>query len=499
MNRPKLNLRSWMLVALTGLVVAGAVGAQQEPSVVTVCPQLSEGCRYTNVQEAVNAAKPGDIVQIAPGTYETKDRNGAFISVMITKSMTLRGTGAKPENVVLRANKEVPVIRIEKAQNVTIENLTVREGSGGEGGTFFGTFIPPGILGGGLSIKESTAITIRNVISSDNSRYALYAENATDLLIEKSQFRRTERTPGNRGGAGLRFENSIAMLKEVVATDNLKWNGIDVYGSTVEIVGSTLRNNRYQGAYVDDLQERASVLTIHQTIIDGNLQYGLWVSGKTMLRMTESRIINTDPRGGQEVSGFGTGLYMDKQSQVQLDQVILDNNAGEGIVVRGQAQLTLTHSTISNTRYYILSDATHCNRGRLNSIGLCVLEEAQATVEQSTITGNANGLWVFQNGRLILRSSSVTKSVSAGIRVGTGQFRTESAYLEAVDNAIQENAANFGGQTGSRDETLCGIWIYPYTEKPEIKIVGSGNVGGQANGAPDACGAVQKIPPGFWK
>lgn len=495
MNHQRLNLRSWMLVALTGLVVTGAVGAQQEPSVVTVCPQPSEGCRYTNVQEAVNAAKPGDIVQIAPGVYETKDQQGFddTISITITKGLTLRGMGTKPEDVVLKANKQVPVIRIEKAQNVTIENLTVREGNGGDGGTHPNSPFPlPGeLLGGGLHMKENVSVTLRNVIVTDNLRYGLIAINVHDLTIEGSRFLRTDQSPGRRGGSGIYLERSSAIFNKIVVAESYN-PGIEAYSVTLEIHDSQLLTSRaYGGLSAHSLGDTASVVTVERTVIDGNARYGVFISGQAILHMTDSKILNTNPRGEASYAGdnpyAGTGLVVLQQAQSRLERVVFDGNRGEGILVRGTGTLVMTSSTIMNTKDHAPPGSAiprgPCNLGRTNSLGLCVAEQAQAVVEQSVISSNKIGVWVFEDGRLTLKSSTITKSSSFGIGLGSNRYRNENTYLETLENTIQENG--------------CGVNVVDID--PGIKIVGSGNEGGQANGAPDSCGAVEKIPPGFWK
>ncbi|MCI2430356.1 right-handed parallel beta-helix repeat-containing protein [Candidatus Acetothermia bacterium] len=258
MNHQKFNLRSWVLLVLVGLAGAGVVGAQQGPSVVTVCPQLSEGCQFTDIQDAVNATKPSDIVQIAPGIYETKDSTGAFISVMIAKSLILRGTGTNPEEVVLKANREIPVVRIEKTQNVTMENLTVRDGNGGDGGTHPNSPFPlPGeLLGGGLHIKDSVSVTLRNVTVTDNLRYGLVAVNVRNLTVERSQFSRTDQSLGRRGGSGIYLESSGAIFTEIYDPLTNTWQAGTALPKALGNIASVVINNRIYVIGGDGSQEQ---------------------------------------------------------------------------------------------------------------------------------------------------------------------------------------------------------------------------------------------------
>lgn len=66
-----------------------------------------------DVQEAINAAKPGEVVHIPAGRYK-----GNFI---VTKPITLQGE----EGTELIGERDNPTLRIENTANVTVENITL--------------------------------------------------------------------------------------------------------------------------------------------------------------------------------------------------------------------------------------------------------------------------------------------------------------------------------------------------------------------------------------
>ena len=77
-------LGRWMLVGVVLLagLGAGTVASADTAATLTVCPS---GCPYTVIQDAVNAAAPGDTVQVSAGTYTQ--------TVTIITSLTLAGVG----------------------------------------------------------------------------------------------------------------------------------------------------------------------------------------------------------------------------------------------------------------------------------------------------------------------------------------------------------------------------------------------------------------------
>ncbi len=76
-----------LLLLLLAFLGEPAPAASQ--SELRVC---AEGCAYTNVQSALDAANPGDVIQIAADVYTgTVSRAGLRQMAYITQSVTLRG------------------------------------------------------------------------------------------------------------------------------------------------------------------------------------------------------------------------------------------------------------------------------------------------------------------------------------------------------------------------------------------------------------------------
>src|SRR5947209_6428228 len=80
-----------VLAALAAGVLAFGLAGQATANAaakLTVCPS---GCGYTTIQDAINAARDGATITVAPGTYAGFSAPGTNPSL---RNVTLRGAGA---------------------------------------------------------------------------------------------------------------------------------------------------------------------------------------------------------------------------------------------------------------------------------------------------------------------------------------------------------------------------------------------------------------------
>ncbi len=193
-SRP-LKLAALALVLL-GLGLGTSVGLAQRT--ITVCPQ---GCHYSKIQQAINAASEGDTIQVGAGTYQE--------NLTIIKGLTLQGEGK--DKVTIQGTVTILSTRL-----VTMSGFTVKGGQG--------VYIEDSITivfsdnafvestAEGL-LARSSSITLRGNLISKNKSHGL-------LLIMGSRALITTNTITNNGRDGINVAASQADIRDNIVRDN---------------------------------------------------------------------------------------------------------------------------------------------------------------------------------------------------------------------------------------------------------------------------------------
>jgi len=121
-------------IALLGATVALAAVTAGAPAKSHRVLLVGKGGTYKTIQSAVNAAKPGDWILIAPGDYKETVRirkDGLHLRGMDRNKVVVDGTksgrtcSSKAKDQNFRRKDEGNGIEVFKADGVWIENLTV--------------------------------------------------------------------------------------------------------------------------------------------------------------------------------------------------------------------------------------------------------------------------------------------------------------------------------------------------------------------------------------
>jgi hypothetical protein len=366
------------LLVVGGLFLAlGERSAAQGPDgeavyyVAPSCGGVPSPC-YTEVQSAVDAVDdPGDVVQIAQGTYtDVHARGGYTQAVYVSRTLTLRG-GYAPDfgawdpalyPTVLDAQRLGRVFYVGGDASVTIEGLTMTGGdSDAGGGTWGGGLLAIGNSGPSLTVTLRYDQVISNHATVSFGGGGGLAGIFSNVVIEGSTIGHNEAL-GTGGGA--RFEQSNVDLTNTVWRDNDSGaNGGALYAlnlANVAMTNTVLIDNDAGNVGGALVAAGAYVTGKHTTVArntagDGSAIYltggSLPGYGPSTVSMTNSILVSHVT--GVDVTA-GPAWYTHTAT---LDHTLWD---GGGVLATGGGNLHVSDTVVGTPAF--LSDGYHLGK-----------------------------------------------------------------------------------------------------------------------------------------
>ncbi|MBI5453812.1 MAG: right-handed parallel beta-helix repeat-containing protein [Deltaproteobacteria bacterium] len=212
-----------LFILLTSLLVGEAIAAD------LLVPES-----YKTIQEAIEAAGPGDTVLVNEGVYTE--------NLSIRKPLKLKAVKGPELTVIRAAVKEEPAILVSGTEGVVISGFAAK-----------------GSLSSGITLKNVTNSEVSGNVADENVYgIALYDSsensvtgNAADrneyygIYLEKSHHNTIEGNNANRNydkGLFISYSNSN-VIRENTANLNT-WNGLTLWSSNDNVIvdNTTLRN-----------------------------------------------------------------------------------------------------------------------------------------------------------------------------------------------------------------------------------------------------------------
>ncbi|MET7620789.1 right-handed parallel beta-helix repeat-containing protein [Streptomyces sp. NPDC005408] len=231
--------RHLMCLTCIAVVVVSGLGAAA-PSSAAAMHTVHPG---ESIQEAVDAAKPGDTIFVSPGTYRE--------SVLVTKEkLTLRGAGSK--TVIM------PGPATARAANACA--------AGGNGICVLGT-----------AAKTVDRVTIRGLTVTGFKRNAVWASDTDRLTVQHV-------IAEKNGTWGIAQQKSTrAVFTRNIARDNgdagiFVANTVDREGGATDTKGTVIAGNQLTGNRIGITVRRVRNLTVRSNSISANCA-GVFVVG----------------------------------------------------------------------------------------------------------------------------------------------------------------------------------------------------------------------------
>ena len=369
---------------------------------------------HVAIQGALDAAGPGEVICVDPGSYEeTLDLGGGEIVLVGIAGPHLTEVDADGAGTVL-------TIAGGQGPDTVVSGFTLTGGDGFEGG---------GVLVDGADPR------------------------LTSLIVEDCD--------SYWGGGGISLQWSCAELQDVVARENRSddvGGGLYVLGSTVEmtdvtltanegdiaagglyVVGSTLTARRLvveENTTADDaggVLVRESTAEFDGLVVRGNV--APYAAGGMYVYVDTDLVIENARFEGNSATGYGGGLSLSTLGDVTLSNVsVLGNEGGSG----GGISIDSGNVTITNL---IVAGNVAIERGGGMSVRWVDPELVNATIVGNQAGQEGGGLYTLSSEPLVRNTLIGLNWASAGGGVWVDPGYTDRPTFEHSDlwgNAPQE-------------------------------------------------------------
>ncbi len=442
-------------------------------AILSLADTINVPADQSTIAQALEAAQPGDIIQVAAGEYEE--------SLELPSGITLRGAGL--ESTVIY-HKTQRVCTLTAATNVTLESLKIeaRYIEGKKDASIW--------VGKGSSLEMRTCHITGATLSGMECR-----DEGTSVLIQDCHFQDNQST-------GLYVhEGAIANVRRSIFSNSKELHGASVsgVGSNLEVEDCHFQDNQSTGLYVDkgaNAKVRRSIFSnskeLHGASVSGvgsnlevedchfqdNQQAGLSVHEGANATIRQSIFSNSTTLHGAAVSGVGSNL--------EVENCRFQDNQSTGLYVYEGANANVRQSIFSNSR--TLHGASVSGAGSTLSVtdstfalnkqnGLFTISGGLATLSRSIITQNGyhgielndvdskvkasncilwsnrqTGIWVYNDSSLLIRDSIIGENGFWGFSNQGIQGTGPAASYEAKNNLYWKNGRG-DYETGAPNKT----------------------------------------------
>lgn len=238
---------------------------------------LTTGKAKRTIQNAINTAKSGDIIKIAPGTYKE--------NIKINKSIQIIGNNLS--TTIINGNQKTSCIKILEGFRVTIKGLTITNGKGS-------------VMGGGINNEGILNLNTVKITTNTAEHYGGGIFNDGKLIMINSTI-----TNNNASiGGGIMTQNEMEIYKSTISANTAELGGgIHNDGSELSVSSSVLTKNiaNTGGA----IYNNGGILNLYNIvkIMDNHASTGGGIGNYGLIYMYSSKITNNI------ATKYGGGIY----------------------------------------------------------------------------------------------------------------------------------------------------------------------------------------------
>jgi nitrous oxidase accessory protein NosD len=395
MRKKGILIFSVCLLLVVGL--GGFPSAQRLPSPpeellypLSVCPEGPPQCDFATIQAAIEAAAPGTLILIYPGTYRE--------NLTITKSLQLEATEEGQIRIQgVEAGEPILALQVDGKMNILLEGLNIlgltNPSQLARGSATFSTGVE--IRGQGRLILNTIGVQVANTY------YGVICRSPQLLSVEISMYR--SRLSANAvafecGSTG--EETSTLQIEDSLFSGNV--GGVYVSGNVRLLIERSFfaRNGNAVGA-------------------DGQVQ----------VRVLQSRFLNNVANG--------INIKGEEGSHLEIHESLFWGD-GIGVNVQDRATLEAYDNQFRGFQYY----------------GLRMMLGTQVHLEENAFEENANGIGIFSGGYLEEEHSLLEAygnhfigNEGCGIKIESIEAALKALEIETEGNEFSGNGQNLCPET----------------------------------------------------
>ncbi|MAE40919.1 MAG: hypothetical protein CML07_08395, partial [Psychrobacter sp.] len=274
---------------------------------------------HVTIQAGLDAANPGDIVQVYQGTYQENLLNFGG------KAITLRSmNGAEVTTIDAYSSGSVFVFETSEDENAVLDGFTLKHGSAANGGGIYCSDASP-------TIKNCI---ITNNTATDGKGGGIYCESASPKILDCTITNNTATKTGSTNatatsmGGGIYCSQSDPTITNCQITDNLvqATGGAGNNGSSASTSnGGNGTTGQAGSGYGGGIYCSDSSPAISNCRIENNTAKGIGGGGGNGGSYTYSYGNGGNGGAGNEGRSYGGAIYCSTGSPTILDSILSGN------------------------------------------------------------------------------------------------------------------------------------------------------------------------------
>jgi CSLREA domain-containing protein len=337
--------------------------------------------------------------------------------------LALDGTG---QTVTISGNNLVRVASVDHDASLTMNNLTIANGSNNASSSSF---------------ENYGTLTITNCVfnGNNNSEYdggAIYNQSGS-VTVTGSTFSGNTATNGNYGGGGIySLAGSVTIINSIFSGNTAaNGGGIYCYDCTLHVTGSTFSGNMTPNGSGGGINNYSGNVTITDSVFSGN--GASWGDGGGAIYSDYGAltITNSSFSGNSATGSPGGAIFSGSSMNIKMS-TFSANSAGTGGGIFSDGD----NSTIANSSFS--GNSASANGGGVLNTGTLII--TNSTFSGNSVPDSGGGIG-NSGGTLTLRNTIVASSASGGNCSGT--------ITNGGNNLDDGSTCGWGSASGSMSNT----------------------------------------------